>query len=65
VEVESNHLKDVSWEGGTLTIEFRDGSVYDYSDVPVGIYQELLGASSKSAFFRSAIKGNFEFTKVG
>lgn len=65
MEVDSKHLRDVEWDGGTLTIEFQDGSTYDYSDVPVGIYQELMGASSKSAFFRSNIKGRFEYTKVG
>lgn len=65
MQVESTHLQDVEWDGGVLTIEFRDGSVYNYSDVPNGTFQELLGAASKSAYFRNNIKGRFEYTKVG
>lgn len=65
MQVESNHLKDVEYDGGVLTIEFRDGSAYNYSDVPVGIFQELMASPSKSAFFRANIKGVYEYTKVG
>lgn len=65
MEVDSGHLKDVEWEEGVLTIQFRDGSVYQYADVPIGIYEELVGAGSKSHFFRENVKGKFEHTKVG
>lgn len=64
MRVDSTHLFDVNYEDGVLKIEFHDGSIYDYSDVPVGIFQELMGASSKSAFFRANIKGKYEYTKV-
>lgn len=63
MEVDSKHLKDVVWNDGVLTIEFRDESVYDYLDVPSGVYVELMASTSKSSFFRTNIKGSFEFEK--
>lgn len=64
MEVESDHLKEVDWNEGVLSITFRDGSTYEYRDVPVGVFQELLASESKSAYFRQNIKGSFEYAKV-
>lgn len=64
MEVESGHLADVEWEDGTLYIVFRDGAKYAYSDVPIGVFQELMASPSKSAFFRSEIKGTYEYQRV-
>lgn len=62
--VNSGHLMNVEWEGGILEITFNDGSKYQYSDVPEGIYQELMAAPSKSLYFRQNIKGAFEYSRV-
>lgn len=62
--VESGHLDDIDYEDGVLTVRFKDQSVYEYYDVPVGTFQELAAAPSKSQFFRQHIKGAFEYVKV-
>lgn len=64
MEVESGHLANVEWDSGTLTITFRDGATYEYDDVPVGTFHELLAAPSKSGYFRANIKGAFEYRRV-
>lgn len=64
MKVESGHLEDVDWQEGILTITFKDGSQYEYHDVPVGTFQELCAAGSKSTFFRQNIKGTFEYVKI-
>lgn len=64
MKVESGHLDDVTWEEGSLLITFKDGKTYRYEDVPMAVYNELVGASSKSEFFRDNIKGVYEFERL-
>jgi len=65
MQVESGHLADVDWNEGVLRIQFRSGAGYEYSDVPQGGYPELISAPSKSEFFRSEIKGVYDFVRMG
>lgn len=60
---DSGHLAGAHWEGGVLTIRFRDGKEYDYYDVPQAKYHELLEAGSKSQYFRSEIKDLHECSR--
>ena len=47
----------------TLDVEFRDGGIYRYSNVPEFVYRELLKAKSAGAFW-NAIKDQFEYAKL-
>lgn len=47
-----------------LEIEFRDGLVYRYLEVPPGIYRELLSASSKARFYNRKIRGKYRCLRV-
>jgi len=40
----------------TLEVEFNSGAVYQYSNVPEDVYNELISASSIGAYFASGIK---------
>lgn len=62
--VESSHIFDVSWDEGTLTVTFKDGAVYNYADVPVGVYQEMVSAPSVGRFFKDNVKGAFEYERI-
>jgi hypothetical protein len=42
-----------------LEIEFVNGAVYRYLDVPVTVYQDLMAAESKAGFYDSNIKGRY------
>lgn len=46
-----------------LRIEFINGSVYKYLDVPKSIYQELEKAPSKGQFFNAQIRDKFGFDR--
>jgi uncharacterized protein len=48
----------------TLEIEFLNGSIYQYFDIPERIYKELMGADSYGKYFASVIKGNYRYSKV-
>ncbi len=64
--VESSNLKSVGYDPGTKTleIEFQNGGVYQYHEVPQTVYRELMNADSHGRYFISAIKGAFPFTRV-
>lgn len=49
----------------TLTIAFKNGGLYEYSDVPPSIWEDLTTASSAGSFFAQQIKGVFDYARVG
>jgi KTSC domain len=42
-----------------LDLEFCDGAVYRYLDVPATVYDELLAADSKGTYFNRCIRTCF------
>lgn len=48
----------------TLEIEFTNGSVYQYYNVPSSIYQAFLAAPSKGGFLAAQIKDRFPYARV-
>lgn len=44
-------MKTVGYRKGTLEIEFPDGDVYQYFDVPPLVYLQFIRAESMGAFF--------------
>jgi KTSC domain len=47
----------------TLWLEFRSGAVYVYFSVPSEVYQALLLADSKGAYFNRHIRGRFPYLR--
>lgn len=66
VPVQSSNLKEVGYDAKTMTleIEFNDGGVYQYFDVPENVHTELMSAASLGIFFGTQIRGVFRFGKV-
>lgn len=65
--VSSSNLASVGYDENTetLEIEFSSGSVYEYRNVPPGIFSELMGAGSLGSFFNREIRTSFPYEKVG
>jgi len=63
VKVESTTLRTVAYDDvrGVLQLEFRTRAIYDYYDVPVAVYEALLGAPSKGNYFNRVIRGRFPY----
>jgi hypothetical protein len=59
-------MASVGYDSSTLTleVEFNDGSVYQYFDVPDAMYVELMQADSKGRFMHANIKEHYRYTKV-
>ena len=47
-----------------LEVEFHSGSIYQYSSVPEALYQGLMQAASKGAYFHDHIKERYPFRQV-
>ncbi|MCD4751965.1 MAG: KTSC domain-containing protein [Anaerolineaceae bacterium] len=49
-----------------LEIEFKGGSLYQYSNVPLDVYEGLMAAGSHGRFFATYIKnGGYPCKKIG
>jgi lysyl-tRNA synthetase class 2 len=47
-----------------LEIEFRGGRVYRYRDVPRGVYDFLVRASSKGGYVNRMIEGRYSYEEI-
>ena len=62
----STELEWIGYEHKTniLQVEFIEGRVYQYQNVPVEVYEAFLIASSYGKFFEEKIKGCFPYRKI-
>jgi hypothetical protein len=51
-------------ESETLSVRFKDGDEYEYFDVPSGLYDDFMSASSKGRFFHQNIKDNYFYNRL-
>ncbi len=56
-------VASVTYDGptGVMVVTFSSGVVYDYYDVPYGVYVELMNAPSLSLFFTDHIRGRYRY----
>ena len=61
VAVESSAIRDVTYDRQreTLVLSFRDSSIHQYATVPLHVYEALLRADSKGAYFNLYIRNHF------
>jgi hypothetical protein len=66
VPVTSSNVASVGYEqqSATLEVEFLDGAVYHYFDVPEAEFEGLLGAGSVGGYLNANIKGRYRYARV-
>jgi hypothetical protein len=65
IAVQSSDLRAVDYDwGGTLTIEFHSGGVYEYFNVPHSEYAGLMSASSHGKYFHAYIKNRYSCRRI-
>lgn len=47
-----------------LEIQFANGAVYRYLDVPPSVYRDLMSSESKARYYDSNIRGNYRSVRV-
>lgn len=66
VPVTSSNVASVGFdpESGTLEVEFHNGSIYQYFDVPETVYDGLVNADSVGGFLAAEVKGTYRYSRV-
>ena len=49
----------------TLEVEYTNGSIYQYFNVPPNLYEQLMAAPSKGQFMNAYIRNGYPFSRVG
>jgi hypothetical protein len=64
--VDSSNIDSIGYDldSQTLEIEFQNGYVYQYFDVPESYYHNLMEAGSHGKNFCDNIKGHFRFARI-
>jgi KTSC domain len=64
--VTSSNLRSVGYDSTSqvLEIEFHDGGIYQYFDVPSSVHASLLNAGSKGSYFQTFIKDRYRYRKI-
>lgn len=64
IPVTSSNIKAIGWEDKTLIIEFKNGSKYQYENVPSDVWLGLKNASSVGSYYHNNIKGSYQSSKI-
>jgi hypothetical protein len=51
-------------ESETLEVEFKNGTLYQYFDVPKSIFIGLIGADSVGGYLAENVKGVFRYSRA-
>jgi hypothetical protein len=65
--VTSSNIASIGYDPvtNTLEVEFKNGTVYQYSDVPASVHSGLMAASSHGSYFNARIKkGPYRFRQI-
>lgn len=59
--VDSTTMRSVGYEAAQqiLEIEFTSGAVYQYLEVPIAVFDELMQAESKGRYFNHEIRDDY------
>lgn len=64
--VKSSNLASIGYDAIKLIleIEFNHGGIYQYYDVPQGVYDKLMNAESHGKYFAANIKNDYDYKKL-
>jgi hypothetical protein len=65
ISVSSSNLVSVGYDedSSTLEVEFNSGT-YQYYDVPLYIYEELMAAGSLGSYLHQNVKNTYSYSQV-
>jgi len=62
-KIVASTIRDFSYKGQTLEINFSEGTDYEYFDVPRSIYQKMVNSDSPARFARGHVYHEFVYRK--
>ncbi|TAK87301.1 MAG: KTSC domain-containing protein [Aquabacterium sp.] len=65
--VASSNIASIGYDATseTLEVEFTNGALYQYYNVPQALAEQLMQAGSKGQFLHYSIKNAYPFSRVG
>lgn len=65
--VASSNISSIGFDPATetLEVEFLNGSIYQYYNVPQNMYDKLMAEGSKGRFLNTYIKNAYPYSRVG
>jgi len=65
--VASSNITSIGYDETTQTleVEFLNGTLYQYYNVPPNMYEQLMQAGSKGRFVNTYIKNAYPYSRVG
>lgn len=66
IDTDSSNIARFAYDdtNRVLKIEFRNGGVYDYFDVPEHVFESMRSASSKGQYLAHQIKGSYRYARA-
>jgi KTSC domain len=66
VPLDSSSLASVGYEADAsiLEVEFTDGSLYQYVDVPAELFDEIVSSDSPGTTFNETVQGRFAYVRL-
>ena len=66
IPVSSSNIAAIGYDPDTQTleVEFNNGSIYQYFDVPQSVHEALMSAESAGRFLNARIRGRYRYAKV-
>jgi len=67
IPVASSNLEAIGYEESTetLRIQFTNGSIYEYRNVPVVVFNDFKQAGSLGAYLNRNIRNAYPYEKIG
>lgn len=64
--VQSSNIASVGYDLETLTmeVEFLNGNVYQYFDVPEAVFHGIMTAESAGRFLNAQVKGIYRYARL-
>jgi uncharacterized protein len=64
--VSSTNIASVGYDEANciLEVEFINGSIYEYFDVPEQVYRDFLGSGSLGLFLNTQIRNRYRYQRV-
>ncbi|WNV04034.1 KTSC domain-containing protein [Candidatus Methylospira mobilis] len=66
IDVQSTNIARMAYDetNRILKIEFQNGSLYDYFDIPDVVFDGIRNSPSKGQYLAQQIKGHYRYARV-
>ena len=67
IAVSSSNVESIGFDSSTETlfVRFLNGSLYEYKNVPIMVYEQLIAAPSIGSYMHRNIKGVYPVERIG